>query len=106
MNLVQETTTEAMTSINDNPPGVPRFTSVRGQFMLPYLWKLKQEIKGAKSFDPDFDIVKANKWLRDSKRAGIWKYKPPKRRRRIAVKSKKKAFIKFIMIHRLPFFIK
>ena len=78
--------------MNDNPPGVPRFTSIRGQFMLPYLWRLKNEIEGAKSFDPDFDIVKANKWLRDSKRAGTWKYKPPKRRRRTAVKSKKKAF--------------
>ena len=56
------------------------------------LKRLKEAVKGAKDFDPNFDVVAANKWLRDEKRMGKWKWKPPKKKRRRAVKSKKKAF--------------
>eukprot|EP00944_MAST-04C_sp_MAST-4C-sp1_P006558 g6558.t1 len=73
-----------------NPPKV--YTSVPGQLLMPNLKRLKEAVKGAKDFDPNFDVVAANKWLRDEKRMGKWKWKPPKKKRRRAVKSKKKAF--------------
>eukprot|EP00943_MAST-04B_sp_MAST-4B-sp1_P005522 g5522.t1 len=68
------------------------YTSVPGQLLMPNLKKMKKAITDAHDFDPNFDVVAANKWLRDAKRAGTWKYKPPKRKRRRTVKSKKKAF--------------
>ena len=68
------------------------YTAVPGQLLMPHLKKMKQAISDSKGFDPNFDIVAANKWLRDEKRMGNWKYIPPKKKRRRAVKSKKKAF--------------
>ena len=68
------------------------YTAVPGQLLMPHLKKMKQAISDSKDFDPNFDIVAANKWLRDEKRMGNWKYIPPKKKRRRAVKSKKKAF--------------
>ena len=70
----------------------PKYTAVRGQLLMPNLRKLKLAIEDAKDLDPDFDIVSANKWLRDAKRMGTWNWRPPKRKRRRTVKSKKKAF--------------
>jgi hypothetical protein len=71
---------------------MPRYTAVHGQLLMPNLKKLKDAIEDAKDMDPDFDVVSANKWLRDAKRMGTWKWKPPKKKRRRVVKSKKKAF--------------
>ena len=58
------------------------YTAVPGQLLMPHLKKMKQAISDAKDFDPNFDIVAANKWLRDEKRMGNWKYIPPKKKRR------------------------
>ena len=46
------------------------YTAVPGQLLMPYLKKMKQAISDSKDFDPNFDIVAANKWLRDEKRMG------------------------------------
>ena len=57
------------------------YTSVPGQLLMPNLKKLKEAVKDAKDFDPNFDVVAANKWLRDEKRMGKWRWKPPKKKK-------------------------
>ena len=41
------------------------YTAVPGQLLMPHLKKMKQAISDSKDFDPNFDVVAANKWLRD-----------------------------------------
>ena len=69
---------------------MPRYTAVHGQLLMPNLKKLKDAIEDAKDMDPDFDVVSANKWLRDAKRMGTWKWKPPKKTRHL---TKKKSLV-------------